>query len=90
GLLVLGARWGVSHEKRILAVLFFIGSILFLLMSINMSIGFNNSFPSLSDLWLQNMAMSRAHTRYRDQRIVSIQGDSFVANLSILEAKYVD
>jgi len=55
-------RWGTSHEKRVLAILFVIGSILFLAFSINMFVGFANSFPSPSKEWVTNMALSRAYT----------------------------
>ena len=41
---------------------FVIGSILFLAFSINMFVGFANSFPSPSKEWVTNMALSRAYT----------------------------
>ena len=62
GFIFLAVRWGVSHEKRILAILFFIGSILFLVLSINMFGRFAASVPTPSDEWLQSMAVSRAYT----------------------------
>ena len=62
GIIFLSLRWGITHEKRILAVLFFIGSILFLVLSINMFARFAVSIPSPSNEWLQSMAISRAHT----------------------------
>lgn len=54
-------RWGTLHEKRILAILFFIGSIAFLVLSINMFFRFSISFPLPSKDWLMSMASSRAH-----------------------------
>ena len=62
GFIFFSLRWGMAHEKRILAILFFIGSILFLVLSINMFVRFTVSIPSPSNEWLQSMAISRAHT----------------------------
>jgi hypothetical protein len=57
----LAVRVGTVHEKRVLAILFFIGSILLLALSINTLIGFANSIPLPSKEWLTNMAWSRAY-----------------------------
>jgi len=54
-------RWGSFHKKRILAILFFIASILFLVISTNMFVRFASSIPLPSKEWLMGMALSRAN-----------------------------